>query len=574
MIALSAALALLVAAEPDGGQALLETQGLLIGAPPPTPPPEAPDAGPPPAPPPPEPYLIPSTGTPEPQPLADPTPTPEPAPSPLAPVAAAEPLDPAPPEFVKGELSVLLGSDRLTVKNNRIGVSAGLDRFGNAYYLLVEPQVDLRFFDAKWAVGFGVPLRIELASFETDAEGDPFRFLGRIRKGDWDHFHDYGKLLKYVNYGRKEDRLYVNLGQRYSSTIGHGTIQRRYAANIDIDYPRVSAEVDAYNDIGGFELFANDILEWNQLSGIAFIKPLFFLNSSNTLIKSLSIGVSGGLDWKAPLRLTTDALGVRQIGDGRLLASERAVGLAGVDVEVKVFKNENFDVKPYVDYSFLAGGDSGVTIGVLGRFNFGKSIVNAFRLVGELRFLGARFKPSYFDTFYEVERFIYDDTGKNSQGFFNYRTKQEAILSGTLGDRQGYYLEASYGIRGAIGLTVSLEGVSNAPAKNFVAHLEVPLLSFLQVFGSYYKRRFVDFSEFGVLDEKTVVFAGARLKLLPFFFIGGRAYKAFRVNPDTQRYDNQFGFSVDLEIGYEFGGSKKEEPAPPSQTEATAPPAG
>jgi hypothetical protein len=85
------------------------------------------------------------------------------------------------------------------------------------------------------------------------------------------------------------------------------------------------------------------------------------------------------------------------------------------------------------------------------------------------------------------------------------------------------------------------------------------VLSFLQVFGSYYKRRFGDFGELAALDEKSVVFAGARLKLLPFFFINGRLYKAFRVNPDAQRYDNQFGFVVDAEVGYEFGGGRKDE---------------
>lgn len=557
--------ALLVAADVDGGALHdLETSEQIIpeASPLPAPVTDVPlaDAGV--AEPAPEPVTL----TPvEPAPVA-------PAPEAPPPPSGAEAI--APEGFVKGELSMYLGADRLTVKNNRIGVSAGLDRFGNAYYLLVEPQVDLRFFDGAWAVGLGAPLRIELLSFESDAAGDPTKFLGRIRKGDWDNYHDYGKLLKYINYGRKEDNLYVNVGQRYASTIGHGTIQRRYSANIDIDYPRVSAEVDAYNGFGGFELFANDILEWNQLTGIAFIKPLWFLHSSNTLVKSLSIGVSGGTDWKAPLRLRKDTLGVRLVEDGRLLATEKPIGIVGVDVELKVLKTDNVDLKPYFDYSMAINGDSGITIGALGRFNFGKSIVNAFRLVAELRILGSRYRPSYFDTFYEIERFIYDDTGVNADGFFEYRTKQQAVLEVGLGARQGYFFEVSWGIRDAIGFTVSLEGVSNSTAKNLIAHLEIPFLSFLQVFGSFYKRRFNDFGELTRLDEKAVVFAGARLKILPFLFLSGRAYKTFRVNPDVQRYDNQFGFVVDLEVGYEFGGKDKTETPSTGTTEASTPPAG
>ena len=71
---------------------------------------------------------------------------------------------------------------------------------------------------------------------------------------------------------------------------------------------------------------------------------------------------------------------------------------------------------------------------------------------------------------------------------------------------------------------------------------------------------------------RTVVFAGARLKVLPFFFLSGRFYKAFRVNPDVQRYDNQFGFVVDIEIGYEFGAPKPQAPPPEESPTGETPP--
>jgi hypothetical protein len=100
------------------------------------------------------------------------------------------------------------------------------------------------------------------------------------------------------------------------------------------------------------------------------------------------------------------------------------------------------------------------------------------------------------------------------------------------------------------------------------------VLNFLQVFGSFYKRRFTNFGDFGKFDEKTVLFAGARLKILPFFFLNGRAYKTFRVSPATLRYENQFGFIIDAEIGYEFGGKKAEPPSNTPATEAAPAPAG
>jgi hypothetical protein len=526
--------------------------------------------------------------------VVDPSPVVEPAPVEPVPVAAGDaprvdaltPVDQAtsvgtpPPEtrapgagFIKGELSVYLGSDRLVVKNNRIGVSAGLDRFETAYYLLVEPLVDLRFLDeGKLGIGLGVPLRLELVNLANDSMGMPILTsrLGRLRVEDYDSVHDFGRVLKYVTFGRKEDPLYISAGQRYASSIGHGALVRRYAPNIDIDYPRASAQVDAYNRFGGFEFFTNDLLEWNTLAAIAFIKPLSFLQSENLLAQSLSIGVSGATDWKAPYTLNTDPItGLRLLdAQGRLQAQARPVVLLGVDAEVKVVKTRNVDLKPYVDYSMLLGGDGGLTVGLLGRFNVGTDVVNAFRVVAELRLLGNRYQPSYFDTFYEIERFIFTSEPGANPNVRNAITRQQYVLERGLGNRVGYYAEASWGIPGKVGLTLAVEGVSNAPNTNLIAHLELPVLDFLQVFGSYYKRGITSAAAIFRIDPlipDTVFYAGARLKLLPFLFINGRAYQTFRLNPDVKRYDNQLGFVVDVEIGYEFKAKK-------SETVATTPP--
>jgi len=484
------------------------------------------------------------------------------------------------PEFVKGELSVYLGSDRLTVKNTRIGVSAGVDRFEDAYYALIEPLVDLRFLDGKLAIGVGVPLRLELVNFANNpATGKPYLIerIGRFRIEDYDSVHDFGRILKYVTFGRKEDQIYVSAGQRYASSIGHGAITRRYSPSIDIDYPRASAQLDMYNDYGGFELMTNDLLEWNQLSALAFLKPLSFFKPTHLLARSFSIGVTGGLDWKAPWSLST-AQGARVTPANRLVVTSlKPARLLGFDAEVKIVKTDTIDIKPYADYSMLIDGDGGFTGGVLGRFNVtsGKT-VHAFRVVAEARYLGNRYVPSYFDTFYEIDRMAYlnrDFRASPSDPTALYRPKHEYILENGLGQRFGYYVEASWGIRDAIGLTFALEGTSNSPAKNFVAHLELPVLSFFQLFGSYYLRGVESFSELtqtdgtgvlGLFGLKSIMFAGARLRVLPFLFINGRVYKTFRVNTALERYDNQFGFSVDLEIGYEF---RKPEVAPPPKEE-------
>lgn len=489
---------------------------------------------------------------------------------PPPPMTVAEGVAPS-SGFVKGELSVYLGSDRLSVKRNRVGVSIGGDYFLNVLYTLVEPQIDLRFFDSKLGIGVGVPLRIEIFSFQN-----LFRRAGTIRKEDYDTVHDFGRLLKYVNYGKKEDNFYVNIGQRYATSIGHGAIMRRYAPNIDVDYPRVSAEVDAYNDYAGFEAFTNDVIEWSVISAIAFVKPFSFFKPQNLLLKSLSVGVTGAMDRNAPSALYYDsANGARALTtDNRIATNTAPVGLVGVDAEVKVVKTDSVDIKPYVDYSTIIGGGGGFTVGGLGRFNFGKDPVSAFRVVLEARWLDNKYQPSYFDTFYEIDRYQARTMGRNSFGVLNYLTKRQNVIEQGLGNRGGLYAELSWGIPNVIGLTVAFEAVTNSDLKNFVAHFELPWLNFLQIFGSFYKRGFKNVSEFAKADENTVIFAGLRLRTLPFLFFNARLYKTFRINNDVQRYDNQFGFSIDVEVGFEFGRSRAEaeeiqKAAPPAAIEPT-----
>ena len=133
----------------------------------------------------------------------------------------------------------------------------------------------------------------------------------------------------------------------------------------------------------------------------------------------------------------------------------------------------------------MLGGDGGLTIGALGRFNFGKETVSAFRVVLEGRYLGNHYQPGYFDTFYEVDRFQARRLDTNAFGIYNFATKRQSVLELGLGNRAGFYAEASWGIPNVIGVTLAYEGSTGLGSNNLVAHLESPWLNFLQIFGSF-----------------------------------------------------------------------------------------
>jgi len=445
-----------------------------------------------------------------------------------------------------------------------------------------------------------VPLNIEV--FNSNYPKDPapgenhilqFSRAGTVRKEDWDQPSDFARLLTFLTYGKKEDHVYLDVGAQHASTIGHGSLVRRYNGNIDINNYKAGLQFDAYNDYVGIEVMTNNVVLWEVTSALAFVKPIS-LFSDHWFAKSISLGVSAAVDRVAPTSLQFQPepacplpgacapANVPLVDDYNQLVTNTGVAvLGGLDLEMKLVKTESVDIKPYVDYSrwLVTGADvvatptgsgdllrhGGFTVGVLGRFNAGKDPIHAFRLVAELRLLGEGYRPGYFDTFYEVDKVLMMGTGgvKSGTGAIPL-TKLQATVGDAnnpaLPARTGYYFEASWGVRDSVGVTVALEGDSASAAKDFIAHVEIPFLSWLQVFGTLYVRGFDDFGQIFQLDEHSVAFAGVRIKPLPILFINLRAYKTFQLDAfktssvplGSLQYENSIGYAGDIGFGWEF----------------------
>src|SRR5207253_6023387 len=140
--------------------------------------------------------------------------------------------------------------------------------------------------------------------------------------------------------------------------------------------------------------------------------------------------------------------------------------LVGIDLETKIVKTENSDLKPYLDYSRLldipkptgvgakATGGGGLTLGMLGRFNAGDVKPHAFRVVVEGRYFDGNYLPGYFDTFYEVQKYQFITGAAN----IAYSPKLRTILNRDPNHkRAGYYLEAAYQYNSGFAFMVSYE---------------------------------------------------------------------------------------------------------------------
>jgi len=492
--------------------------------------------------------------------------------------------------FYKGELTTI-GPMEIMPRTDRVGVVLGYRRLGFTHYLYICPELDLRFFpekltkESKLRLGFGVPLNLVLFEGENkngDDKVDGFKNAGQPRKQDWDSWRDGAKIIRYIQYGRKEDNLYLNINRMYSATIGHGLVINRYLPNLDYFTTRVSGEFDAYFDYGGVELYTNDITKANIVGALIFVKPLGFME--HWAAKSLSFGFQYYMDWDAPKVAYNQVFNPTSDGQYRYLNHD--VHFIGANVELKVVKwpvdKPEVDVKVYLDYMKWLDHGQGITIGALGRFNIYSKIRQALRAKAEFRAWQDNYTPAYFDPFYEIMKFRWfsedkDGTHIADQGTTNPNqsvTKfQELSSRKNKWNHFGMAFEFSYALLDYVGFTILYDQASgeNYTTKlvgerqkiqvkgkdngNFLFHLEVPATKYFRIVGTYYKSNFHSFVNiFDPYASNTMFTAFCRIRPVQLLALqlGVRRITQPSVRAKAEVLDAMWDLKADLDISWEF----------------------
>ncbi|HAN30510.1 MAG TPA: hypothetical protein DCQ06_02835, partial [Myxococcales bacterium] len=390
-----------------------------------------------------------------------------------------------------------VGATGITPWENRFGIVIGPQRLGEVYYALIRPEINYtrELIGRELSLSFAIPLRVEFLDTRPDGR---FNNAGSIRSQDWDEATDFAQVLRYINFGGKEEHFYLDINQFKASSIGHGTVLKRYNPNLDLNRRRVSAELDAFGDFGGFEAYINDVTSPTVMGALVFFKPLSLINRKNYFLRSFSIGATFTADVNAPLRNRLDSQDVDNDGrrDNELLIDQKSfqpvyvaskVVSYGTSVEMKLIDTENVDWKTYFDLSFLESGvptddplnptysniptrairSKGLSWGHLLRMNFMRrgphqDPFHALRVRLELRRFDRNYLPSYFDTLYEVQRIQYL-SGQNSSGNsvdLANRTKLQAVLGRKDSDAldvNGLYFETSWKIGSYFAKAFALE---------------------------------------------------------------------------------------------------------------------
>ncbi len=492
----------------------------------------------------------------------------------LIPAVAAAQLGPIPGEE---RFAGIAGDEQ-----NTAGAGLGYAKISEDHFLQLTIRTGLNL--GKIGIGFQIPLNLRVIDNDPENNDD---YGGIIRKEDWDEPSEYLKIIRYVRYGHKHSRdlLFVRVGE-LAASIGHGTIMDRYMNNIDVNTFRVGSQLDVYTNYGGIETVVSDygsLLGGTAASkivgGRAYIKPYGLVDPEGAL-NIFKVGVSVVTDVNAPREIAMepaekDGTPLYKLpnedacdpaggdpdcqpydvpvidGKGNLeVAKDGSFTVWGLDAEVEAVNTSVIKITPYTDLNFMQDAGWGWHLGTLVtlRMPIGFELTVPIRL--EYRRFKSNYKPAYFSTAYEVERFAYRDP---EQGNAMVGPKGEFFKNKPGGEGlDGVYADLALDFANIFQIGAIYEGYKGAPP-NLAAFLAVPALQVVQFKAYYTKTGVDDLDDFFTLDNRSLLIAQARYQVITFVYLVGRYTRRWVLDSEdpTSKTYGTFQSTDDYQVGIE-----------------------
>jgi hypothetical protein len=364
---------------------------------------------------------------------------------------------------------------------------------GEAYYLIgLQPEI---------AFGkFGAGLDI---NFYVSSKDQSIRWQELQR----------GRFIRYLRYGNKGDELYVRLGMLDYARLGHGFILYNYKNSPSSDNRRIGTEFDMDFGKWGFETMYGDVTDIGVFGTRGYVRPLQFTPAA-------SIPVIGGLEVGATLvsDLRKDARDAQldTVGGVTNTVNAGAMSAIGFDLGLPLIKSSMFNLMYYLDYAKILNYGHGFATGI-------EMNASAFGLVNistklERRFGQTdQFMPSYFDAFYELERY---QINKNIllQDTLSSKAK---TLENTISPGSGYFGSLMVDVLGTIQVEGSYKKLDDYPTSGSL-HLgtntgdKIPLI---HVSAGYDKLNIENNADVFTLDERSLLYAEVGYKPYPFMIV-------------------------------------------------------
>ncbi|MDP4276251.1 MAG: hypothetical protein Q8914_01325 [Bacteroidota bacterium] len=404
-------------------------------------------------------------------------------------------------------------------KNNTLGAYFGYTQIDDKSFIGMRLQPDLHI--GKAGIGLDIPVMFNTATgeFRTDEYKDGIGWL---------------RLINYLSWGeKKQDDLYVKIGDISGAYLGYGMLINNYSNSISYEKRKVGFEADyCWKDVVGMEVVYSDLnlSSFNLLGLRPYVRPLGFTgipiiktwdiglnlvtDHDNTAPMAASdqssstnhfLGTGGGMNGYA-LDMGITLLNIQParlvvFGSGAMLAKNTCTNFKQALADsINTHANSAFAEK--------AGKYSngyGISVGIDFRF---KLLANLLRMDTrvERMWYTDNFIPQFFDYCYEVN--------KDARIMSLVSAEQKAGIYGDL----GFSVIQKVRVSGSLMLPDHLDESNpalirlNLDASNVIDKVILA--------GSYIKGGLTRWNDAFKLDDRSQMYVRAAYKVLPFVITG------------------------------------------------------
>lgn len=293
------------------------------------------------------------------------------------------------------------------------GGELGYARLDDVNYVAPTLAADLRLSLLQSAIR--IPLRFESSS-------------GEVRKKDWDETGDYLRVAQCIRFdwhseGRFErergmcvpwqvrpDDYYVSvrMGPLYDVSLAHGTIVGTYSNNLDPDHfhSGVYSQTQLHEFVHA-RLALDDVTNPAIVAGVLQLLPFayelpetrqWYAETSHFRIQATAVS-----DLRAPSRVLTAFGRPLTDGAGNLLFTTAPVTVVGANLEYVYAFGAQVKAEAHADWNWITGNGMGGHGQFWFVYNHPDGIYTV-RAQGEFRFVQRNYIPTYFDSYYAIQR--------------------------------------------------------------------------------------------------------------------------------------------------------------------------
>ncbi len=363
------------------------------------------------------------------------------------------------------------------------------------YTIALQPEVSFANF------GVGLDLRL---TFDPN---------GNLRKESFNSFSDYLSIIRYVRYGLKNDPVYIKLGALDYYTLGHGSIMYLYNNSPSFDNRKIGLVTDIDFGDFGFESIYSSFGEAGVVGIRGYVRPLHYTSWRDIpIISNLELGLTYAGDFNGNAGIIAGHYN-NITNKFEATTDDGSINIVGFDIGLPVISGSFADVTLYYDFNKIIDFGHGAATGIIAQFNPLGFVQATAKL--ERRFNGDHYIPSYFNSFYEIERFKVID---KTTGSF---TSKAALLDGLVNNDDGWYGELGVNALGLLNIIGSYQRLDKTPNSG-ILHLQSEIAPEEAPFvlrAGYDKINIRNEKDLFTLDDRSYLFTEVGYKPYPFMVV-------------------------------------------------------